>query len=145
MTNKLCTTHCRFQQVMYNSNTFIFLFLLLGPCRDSSSNSNTGLWIRVFSNANAELNVKGQVTANSNGIYGMYSLLNSNANLEINVESDATLKSCGNGRYDIGGSVPAAATATFLGDGYTCYSNKVVFIGDGNVVPPNCQACPRPP
>ena len=134
---------------MYNSNTFIFLFLCF--CRDSSNNEYTGLFIEVDGGGtNAKLIVKGENTFNSNGGNdygnGMYSYLISNSKLEVNVESGATLKSCGNnGPYDIGGVFPASATATFLGTGYyTCDQNRVRFFGPnaGTVVPPTCQACP---
>ena len=95
---------------------------------------------------NAELNVKGENTFNSNGGNGIYTFLDSNANLEINVESGATLNSCGNGRYDIGGIVLAGAEVDFLGTGYTCDQDRVSFFffgpGAGNVVPPTCQDCP---
>ena len=65
-------------------------------------------------------------------------------NLEVKVESDATLNSCGNAVADIYGIVPASSTAKFLGDGYTCDQDKVVFtgLGAGNVDKPTCQACP---
>ena len=127
---------------MTNSNTFIFLFL----CRDAiNTNEGTGLYIRYVTGANAKLIVKGNNTFNSNGDYGGILLRQSpNTNLEIIVETGATLNSCGNGVYDIFGEVPAIynATATFLGDGYTCNQTKVVFDGDGTVVEPTCQACP---
>ena len=101
------------------------------------------MYIYVYGDGtNAEVNVKGIVTANSNGNQGIYTSQNTNANLEINVESGATLSSCGNGAYDIFGNVDASSTATFLGDGYTCNETKVVFDGDGTVVEPTCQACP---
>ena len=99
--------------------------------------------IDVFSGAKVELIVKGQVTVNSNEDIGIISFLDSNTNLEINVESGATLTTCENRSYDIDGSVLTGATATFLGDGYTCDPNKVdisVF-GAGTVVKPNCQPC----
>ena len=128
---------------MYNSNTFIFLFLCF--CRDSSKNGGTGLDIRVDGDGtNVELNVKGKNTFNSNGFAGMFSSLDSNANLEINVESSATLKSCGNAVADINGNVNEGATVEFSGTGYTCDQDKVEFFvfGDGTVVKPVCQACP---
>ena len=125
---------------MYNSNTFIFLFLYFWTLRDASNNSAAGLDIRVNGDGtNAELNVKGENTFNSN-FYGISTFPFSNANLDINVESGATLKSCGNVAADIYGDVFDPATATFLGDGYTC--DQIQFFGDGTVTPPNCQPCP---
>ena len=97
--------------------------------------------IGVSAGVNAELNVKGEVTFNSNGDNGISTSLISNANLEINVESGATFNSCGNGA-DIYGDVFAPSTAKFLGDGYTCDQDKVVFGGGGTVVEPVCQPCP---
>jgi len=100
------------------------------------------MYIGIDSGVEAKLIVKGEVTLNSNGLAGMYSFLYSNSNLEIDVENGSTLESCGN-YIDIYGYVTAFATATFSGDGsYTCDQAKVVFNGDGTVVPPNCQACP---
>ena len=128
---------------MYNSNTFIFLFLFLGFCRVSSNNEGTGFFIFVGDGTNAELIVKGENTFNSNGDNGIRPFLNSNSNLEINVETGSTLNSCGNGA-DIRGFVSEGAKVDFSGTGYTCDQDKVEFTGDGagNVVPPKCQACP---
>ena len=151
---KLCT-HCQFQQVMYNSNdAFISIPIFdLYLYRDASNNEGTGLFIGVTGSANtkAKVIVKGKVTLNSNGEYGMYSFLNTNTNLEINVENGrSTLETCGNGDEDIGGNVPATASATFSGTGYTCDQAKVQFFDSdgggtvGTVVPPVCQACPSP-
>jgi hypothetical protein len=119
---------------------FIPLFDLL---RDAS-NAIYGMYIGVDSGVEAKLIVKGEVTFNSNGngFAGMYSFLYSNSNLEIDVENGSTLESCGNTQFDIYGQVPANATATFSGTGYTCDQAKVVFNGGFTVVPPNCQACP---
>ena len=105
------------------------------------------MYIYVYGDGtNAEVNVKGIVTANSNGNQGIYTSQNTNANLEINVESGATLSSCGNGAYDIFGIV-SASTVEFSGTGYTCDQDRVEFtvFGDGTVVLPNCQACPPSP
>ena len=119
----------------------------MGPCRNASDNELVGLDILVNSDGtNAQLNMKGQVTFNSNGFVGMYtglSSLNSNAKLEINVESGSTLKSCGNAVADISGNVDTSSTLDFSGDGYTCDQNKVVFLGSGagNVDEPTCQDC----
>jgi len=100
------------------------------------------LYIEVESGVEAKLIVKGEVTLNSNGFAGMYSFLYSNSNLEIDVENGSTLESCGNTQFDIYGQVPANATATFSGTGYTC-SSKQFFVGvGGTVVEPVCQACP---
>jgi hypothetical protein len=127
---------------MYNSNTYISI-PIFGLLRDASSNGYIGLGINVDSGVEAEFIVKGNVNINSNDGYGMYSFLGANTKLEINVENGSTLESCGNDDYDISGEVVASATATFSGDGsYTCDQAKVVFNGDGTVVPPNCQACP---
>ena len=127
----------------YNSNTSFYSYL--GPCRNVSNNSNTGLYIVVVPGAKAELIVKGQVTVNSNEFFGMFSSLDSNANLEINVESSATLTTCEN-KFDIFGSVGTSSTLDFSGTGYTCDPNKVVFDGAGTVVDePDCQACPPSP
>eukprot|EP00986_Skeletonema_menzelii_P015166 scaffold11173_cov99-Skeletonema_menzelii.AAC.3 len=119
---------------------------------DTDANSNSyyyGLYIDIDSGVEAKLDVKGEVTLNSNGLVGMYLFLEANTKLDIAVLNDATLESCGNIVYDISGVVPASATATFSGTGYTCDQAKVVFNGDGGgtvgtVVPPNCQACPVP-
>ena len=130
---------------MYNSNTFHFSVPIFS--RDASNNIFRGLDIRVNGDGtNAELNVKGENTFNSN-FYGIYTSQSLNANnLEINVESDATLTTCGNGRDDIRGNVAASSTLdfSFSRDGYTCDLTKVSFIGPGagNVVPPTCQDCP---
>ena len=122
--------------------SFYSYFWVLCICRNASNTTAVGLSIGVSPGVNAKLIVKGENTFNSNGVDGIYTTLNSNSNLEINVESDATLKSCENGRDDIRGFFFAPATATFLGTGYTCDPNKVVFVGDGTVVEPKCQACP---
>jgi len=142
---------------------------LFGLCRDASENHSTGLLLNVYSGVEAEMNVEGSVTLNSNG-EGMYSFLDSDSKLDIAVVNGASLnmdlnapgfyanvysgaelnidvkgggsfKSCGNGVYDILiNDPPATATATFSGDGsYTC--DNVSFPSDGTVVPPNCQAC----
>jgi len=102
------------------------------------------LYIDVES-GDAQLIVKGEVTLTSNGFAGMASDVNPSTNLEINVENGSTLESCGNTQRDIEGYVYAAGAATFLGTGYTCDQNKVVFDGDGTVDEPNCQACPAVP
>ena len=125
---------------MYNSNSFIFLFLFLGPCRNASSNERTGLVIRV-NGVNARLIVKGKNTFNSNGVNGINTSLNSNANFEINVESGSTLTTCGNTVFDIYGSVGTSSALDFSGTGYTCDQTKVVFGGAGTVDRPTCQAC----
>ena len=120
----------------------------MGPGSDASDNKSTGLSIEVNGDGtNAELNVKGENTFNSNGFAGMYTTLSgvTDSTLEINVESGATLETCENdGSYDIGGFVPAGATTKFLGDGYTCDPNRVEFIvfSGGTVVEPDCQGCP---
>src|SRR5210317_2195223 len=97
-----------------------FVTLIFGLCREASNNGDTGLIIGVEDGVEAKVNVKGEVTFNSNGFYGMYSGLNTNANLEINVEngSTSTLETCGNSRFDIYVSNDGS-TATFFGDGYT--------------------------
>ena len=99
------------------------------------------MYIRVNGDGiNAELNVKGQVTVNSNGDNGIVAELSAtNSNVEINVESGATLKSCGNAVADINGFVPEGSKVDFSGTGYTC--DQIVFDGDGTVTPPTCQAC----
>ena len=127
---------------MYNSNFIIYIFtLIFGLCRDASNNVYIGMYIGVDSGVEAELDVKGNVTLNSNNI-GMYSYLGANTKLDINVENGSTLESCGNGQFDISGQVKASATATFSGTGYTC-SSKKFFVGvGGTVVKPVCQACP---
>ena len=133
----------RFQQVMYITQILSFYSYVFGLCRNASNNQNDGLSIRVDGDGtNAEVNVKGIVTANSNGFAGMYTSQNPNANLEINVESGSTLNSCGNTLNDIVSDVDTSATVEFLGTGYACDQTKVVFTGAGTVDPPTCQACP---
>jgi hypothetical protein len=108
------------------------------------------LYISARNGVEAKLDVKGEVTFNSNGLVGMYPSLFSDSKLDIAVLNDATLETCGNDDYDIEGTVDASSTATLLGTGYICDQFKVVFTGDGggtvgSVVPPNCQACPADP
>ena len=115
-------------------------------CRDANSNLNYGLGIGTGfdSGVEAKLIVKGKVTLNSNDNYGLYSYLEANTKLEINVKNGSTLESCGNTRGDISGQVPANATATFSGTGYTCSSKQFFVTVGGTVVEPVCQACPDP-
>ena len=127
----------------------LFLILFFGLCRDASNNTNDGLYISVNGDGtNAQLNMKGHVTFNSNGAYGMYADLFvfgvTDSTLEVKVESDANLTTCENVAADIYGNVESAsATAKFLGTGYTCNQTKVEFTGPGagNVDKPTCQAC----
>ena len=89
------------------------------------------------------MKVKGENTFNSNGQFGILTNSLANTFVEINVENGSTLETCGNGDYDIYGYVGEGGALTFLGDGYTCDQDEVVFFdGDGTVVKPDCQACP---
>ena len=133
---------------MYNSNTFTFIFLfhIFGLYRSASKNGFVGLVASTFSGANdAKLNVKGEVTFNSNRNGILVDVRVSDTNLEINLESDSTLNSCQNDGSDIFAFVTTSGSATFSGDGYFCDEDKVVFAVAGDITPPVCQACPSSP
>ena len=92
---------------------------------------------------NAQLIMKGNVTANSNGNFGgMYTYLEgSNMNLVIDVQG--SFQSCGNDPQDIYYEVEKTSSSLeYTGSGYTC--DKVYdLLGNGgtNIVEPECQSC----
>ncbi len=141
---------------------------IFGLCRDSSNNSNHGLYTLISDDVNAKLNVKGKVTFDSNEQDGINTSIYPNANLDIVVETGALLNTASNkeiglrvsfadsgaesefnvdvkegGFFESCGNVDldifGNPKMAFLGDGsYTC-GPKLFY---GTVVEPVWQDCP---
>lgn len=74
----------------YNSIAFISI-PIVGLCRDASNNDYIGLSIFIGSGVEAQMNMEGNITFNSNAGRGMLSFFNRNAKLDIVINSDAFL------------------------------------------------------